>query len=77
MLVGGMLGLNRGDGEVIETAPGRAPATPFNKPITPHRRAAFRSVDLDTVKMIKNEFGVSVNDVVMAMCACVLPALAR
>ena len=69
MLVGGMLGLNRGDGEVIETAPGRAPATPFNKPITPHRRLAFRSVDLDSIKTIKNEFGVSVNDVVMAMCA--------
>ena len=68
-LVGGMLGLNRGDGEVIPTALGRAPATPFNKPITPHRRFAFRSVDLDTVKKIKNVFGVSVNDVVMAMCA--------
>ncbi len=44
-LVGGMLGLNRGDGEVIATTLGRAPATPFNKPITPHRRIAFRSVD--------------------------------
>jgi diacylglycerol O-acyltransferase len=69
MLVGGMLGLNRGDGEVISTAPGRAPATPFNGPITAHRRLAFRSVDLGSVKMIKNTFGVSVNDVVMAMCA--------
>jgi WS/DGAT/MGAT family acyltransferase len=49
--------------------PGRAPATPFNKPITPHRRFAFRSVDLATVKMVKNAFGVSVNDVVMAMSA--------
>jgi diacylglycerol O-acyltransferase / wax synthase len=68
-LVGGMLGLNRGDGEVIATTLGRAPATPFNKPITPHRRIAFRSVDLDTVKTVKNAFGVSVNDVVMAMCA--------
>ncbi|HTX26203.1 MAG TPA: wax ester/triacylglycerol synthase family O-acyltransferase, partial [Streptosporangiaceae bacterium] len=68
-LVGGMLGLNRGDGEVIVTSLGRAPATPFNKPITPHRRIAFRSVDLDTVKTVKNAFGVSVNDVVMAMCA--------
>ena len=69
MLVGGMLGLNRGDGGVIRTAPGRAPATPFNKAITPHRRLAFRSVDLDSVKTVKNAFGVSVNDVVMAMCA--------
>jgi diacylglycerol O-acyltransferase len=68
-LVGGMLGLNRGDGEIIPTTPGRAPATPFNRPITPHRRLALRSVDLDSVKAVKNAFGVSVNDVVMAMCA--------
>jgi WS/DGAT/MGAT family acyltransferase len=68
-LVGGMLGLGRGDGAVIPTVPGRAPATPFNKPITPHRRVAFRSVDLGSVKTVKNAFGVSVNDVVMAMCA--------
>ena len=64
-----MLGLNRGDGEVIPTTPGRAPATPFNRPITPHRRLALRSVELDSVKAVKNAFGVSVNDVVMAMCA--------
>jgi diacylglycerol O-acyltransferase / wax synthase len=68
-LVGGLLGLGRGDGAVIPTMPGRAPATPFNKPITPHRRFAFRSVDLASVKTVKNAFGVSVNDVVMAMCA--------
>ncbi len=68
-LVGEMLGLNRGDGSVIATRAGRAPATPFNRPITPHRRFAFRSVDLDTVKKVKNAFDVSVNDVVMAMCA--------
>jgi diacylglycerol O-acyltransferase / wax synthase len=68
-LVGSMLGLNRGDGAVIASMPGRAPATPFNKPITPHRRVAFRSVDLATVKAVKNAFGVSVNDVVMAMSA--------
>ena len=68
-VVGGMLGLNRGDGEVIPTTPGRPPATPFNKAITPHRRFAFRSVDLATVKTVKNAFGVSVNDVVMAMSA--------
>ena len=64
-----MLGLNRGDGEIIPTAPGRAPVTPFNQPITPHRRVAFRSVDLDVVKAVKNACGVSVNDVVLAMCA--------
>ena len=68
-LLGGFLGLNRGDGAVISTSPGRAPGTPFNKSITPHRRFAFRSVDLGTVKSVKNAYGVSVNDVVMAMCA--------
>jgi diacylglycerol O-acyltransferase / wax synthase len=67
--VGGMLGLGRGDGGVIRSAAGRAPATPFNKQITPHRRLALRSVDLASVKAVKNAFGVSVNDVVMAMCA--------
>jgi diacylglycerol O-acyltransferase len=68
-IVGGLFGLNRGDGGVISTKIGRAPSTPFNKPITPHRKLAFRSVDLATVKKVKNAAGVSVNDVVMAMCA--------
>jgi len=68
-LLGGALGLNRGDGEVIPTTASRAPATPFNRPITPHRRVALRSVDLDVVKAVKNAYGVSVNDVVLAMCA--------
>jgi diacylglycerol O-acyltransferase / wax synthase len=67
--VGGILGLGRGDGGVIPSAAGRAPATPFNKQITPHRRLALRTVDLAAVKTVKNAFGVSVNDVVMAMCA--------
>ena len=67
--VGGMLGLNRGDGEVITTKLGSAPVTPFNGPITQHRRVAFRSLSLDSVKAVKNAFGVSVNDVVLAMCA--------
>ncbi|HEY3952278.1 MAG TPA: wax ester/triacylglycerol synthase family O-acyltransferase [Streptosporangiaceae bacterium] len=68
-LVGGLLGLGRGDGGVLTSVAGRAPGTPFNRPITPHRRVAFRSVDLATVKKIKNAFGFSVNDVVMAMSA--------
>jgi diacylglycerol O-acyltransferase / wax synthase len=67
--IGQLLGLNRGDGGIITSTPGRAPATPFNRPVTQHRRVAFRSVDLDSVKAVKNAFGVSVNDVVMAMCA--------
>jgi WS/DGAT/MGAT family acyltransferase len=68
-LVGGLLGLDRGDGGVIASATSRAPTTPFNKQITPHRRLALRSVDLATVKSVKTAFGVSVNDVVLALCA--------
>jgi diacylglycerol O-acyltransferase / wax synthase len=67
--VGGLLGLDRGDGAVIASPAGRAPITPFNKPITAHRRIALRSVDLAVVKTVKSAFGVSVNDAVMAMCA--------
>src|SRR4051795_12708710 len=47
----------------------RAPATPFNRSIGPHRRWGFRSVPLDQVKDVKNAAGVTVNDVVMAMSA--------
>ena len=46
-----------------------APATPFNKSITAHRRFAFRSTPLDDIKFIKNHLGATVNDVVMAVCA--------
>src|SRR5690348_12859878 len=38
-LVSEILGLNRGDGAVIATRPGRAPVTPVNRAITPHRRS--------------------------------------
>src|SRR5438309_1842132 len=47
----------------------RAPATPFNRSIGPHRRWAFRSVPFESVRAVKNAAGVTVNDVVMAMCA--------
>ena len=43
------------------------PRTPFNGPITAHRRFAYGSVPLDDVKQVKNAFGLTVNDVVMAM----------
>ncbi len=45
------------------------PRTPFNATITPHRRFAFRSVPLQTIKDIKTALGATVNDVVMAVCA--------
>jgi hypothetical protein len=54
---------------VIGALPVGAPSTPLNRTITPHRRVAFRRVPLDDVKQVKNAYGVTVNDVVMAMSA--------
>jgi WS/DGAT/MGAT family acyltransferase len=50
----------------------RAPRTPFNGHITAHRRFAFGSVDLDEVKLVKNHFEMTVNDVVMTLTASAL-----
>ncbi len=49
-----------------------APRTPFNGPITAHRRFAYGSVRLDRVKQVKNSFAMTVNDVVLALIAGVL-----
>lgn len=58
------------DPDVAPVLPARpAPATPFNKAITPHRRVVFRSAPLALIKDIKSALGVTVNDVVMGACA--------
>jgi WS/DGAT/MGAT family acyltransferase len=46
-----------------------APHTPFSKPLSAHRRFAFGSLPLAEVKAVKNAHGVTVNDVVVALCA--------
>jgi diacylglycerol O-acyltransferase / wax synthase len=61
--------LLRRDAHVLNSAPIRAPRTPFNRPIGPHRRWAFCSLPLDDVKALKNASGTTVNDVVMALTA--------
>jgi WS/DGAT/MGAT family acyltransferase len=48
----------------------RAPRTPFNRPISAHRRWAFRSLSLDDVRAVRRGYpGMTVNDVVIALCA--------
>src|SRR4029453_3291096 len=41
----------------------------LNRPIGPHRRFAWFSVDLRDVKAVKNQVGATVNDVVLATVA--------
>lgn len=57
------------DGGVLEMPSVRAPRTRLNGQVSPHRRFAFGSLSLDTVKKIKKRHGVTVNDVVMTLCA--------
>ena len=46
-----------------------APETPLNVEIGPHRRLAFVRGDLEDFKLVKNAFGGTVNDVVLAVVA--------
>ncbi|MBW2280934.1 MAG: wax ester/triacylglycerol synthase family O-acyltransferase [Deltaproteobacteria bacterium] len=61
--------LRRQPTPMMSEAPTTAPRMSFNGRITPHRRFAFGSISLEDVKEIKNKLGVTVNDVVMALCA--------
>jgi diacylglycerol O-acyltransferase len=45
----------------------RPPRTPFDGTMTAHRRFAFASVPLADVKKMKNAFGLTVHDVVLAL----------
>jgi WS/DGAT/MGAT family acyltransferase len=55
----------------VDPPPGffAAPRTSFNAALTPHRSFAFTSLSLSEVKNVKNALNVSVNDVVLALCA--------
>lgn len=64
--------LRRAGGGLTMAAPFAAPATRFNASITADRNVALAQVDLDDIKKIKDRFEVTVNDVVMALCAAVL-----
>ncbi len=60
---------NRDSGAPPPPPPFNAPRTSFNLAITPHRRACFGEAALEDLKAVKNHFGCTVNDVVLALCA--------
>ncbi|MDX2382074.1 MAG: wax ester/triacylglycerol synthase family O-acyltransferase [Acidimicrobiia bacterium] len=54
---------------LLSEASDKPPRASFNSRVGPHRRVAFTSIPLDAVKAIKDTYQVSLNDVVLAMCA--------
>ena len=54
---------------LVDVRASRAPKTRFNRKISPHRRFSFGSLPLEDVKALKNELGIKVNDVVVALVA--------
>ena len=59
-------------GDLLSQTGLRAPVTPFNAPLSPHRRWAFADLPLAEVKALRGDqdiAGLTVNDVVMALCA--------
>lgn len=61
-----------GSGRPLDERHLPVPPTPFNAPITAHRRFSFGSVPLEDVKRVRRSFGVTLNDVVMALTASAL-----
>jgi len=53
--------------EIVSAFANPAPDVPLNQPIGPHRRYVWARSELATFKRIKNTFGGTVNDVVLAV----------
>ncbi|MBV9807543.1 MAG: wax ester/triacylglycerol synthase family O-acyltransferase, partial [Solirubrobacterales bacterium] len=58
-----------GRGRVVGQVDLTPPRTSFNGRVSPHRRYAFGQLSLSDVKDVKNHYGCTVNDVVVAICA--------
>ena len=63
------LGVEHGLRRSSRSTTARAAEDELQRPRLPHRRFAFGSLSLDAVKRLKNELGITVNDVVVALCA--------
>jgi WS/DGAT/MGAT family acyltransferase len=59
----------RRDGMVSGRTLPAPPRTSFNGRVSAHRRIVLGQIPLDAVKDVKNKHGVTVNDVVVSMCA--------
>jgi WS/DGAT/MGAT family acyltransferase len=65
--------LRQQHGEVTDRPPAlpptAAPRTPWNRPISGHRRFAYTSMPLEDARVVRRAVGCTFNDVVMAVCA--------
>ena len=61
--------VRRRNPDVPAATPLNTPNTRFNGSLTPHRVFATTTVPLDDVKAVRRAFDVTVNDVVLGMCA--------
>ena len=68
-LAGRLGALASGDEHRVIRAAMPAPKPPFSRKLSPHRRIAFGRLELDRVKAVKRAYEVTVNDVVVALCA--------
>ena len=59
----------RDEDDLLPTPGLHAPGTPFNAPLSPHRRWAFTDLPLAQIKSLRAGSDLTVNDVVMALCA--------
>ena len=59
---------NDGDGDVLPMPGLHAPGTPFNAPVSAHRKCSFTNLPLAQVKSLRAGTDLTVNDVVMALC---------
>jgi diacylglycerol O-acyltransferase / wax synthase len=64
-----LISRRRRSGSPSMATPFTSPPTPFNTAITPHRKVAFTSVSLTEVRAVKDAYGTTVNDVILAVCA--------
>src|SRR4051812_18527115 len=61
--------ISRGNGSGQARRRFAAPKTSFNGRVSAHRRFTFGQLTLEEVKAVKNAHGVTVNDVVVTICA--------
>src|SRR5947208_8185208 len=59
----------RRSGALSPPLPFTTPRTSFNRALTPNRWFAMASLPLEEVKAVRGAFGVTINDVVLALCA--------